>query len=130
MVIEVTSGRNWASDVIDATDGLGADWGVNIAGGGTFEPFVAALRPAGRLILVGVRAGVVVEISPAFMTWGLNIHSTRIGSRSDFEQMNRAIAAAKLKPAISKVFRFGEVPEAFAFFAEARHVRKVAITID
>jgi NADPH:quinone reductase-like Zn-dependent oxidoreductase len=130
IVIDAGRGRDWVREVLDATDGVGVDWAINIAAGTTFATFVEAVRHGGRLIMVGWREGEIPGVDGSFMMRGLNIHSTRVGSRDDFEQMNRAIAASGMKPVISNVFGFDEVPAAFAYFAETRHIGKVAIRID
>lgn len=130
VVIDAGRGKDWVSEVLAATGGSGVDWAVNIAAGTTFTPFVQATRHGGRLVMVGAREGDIPGVDGEFMMRGLNIHSTRVGSRDDFEQMNRAITASGMKPVISRVFGFDEVPAAFADFAEARHVGKVVIRID
>jgi NADPH:quinone reductase-like Zn-dependent oxidoreductase len=129
-VIDTPQGKNWVPEVIEATGGLGVDWAINIAAGSTFDPFVQAVRHGGRLIMVGWREGDIPGVDGSFMMRGLNIHSTRVGSRDNFEDMNRAIAGSGMKPVVSRIFGFDEVPAAFASFAEARHVGKVAIHID
>lgn len=129
-VFDAGKGKSWVPQVIEATSGLGVDWAVNIAAGSTFDPFVQAVRHGGRLVMVGWRDGDIPGADGSFMMRGLNIHSTRVGSRDDFEQMNRAIVSSGLKPVVSRVFGFDEVPAAFEYFAEARHIGKVVIRID
>ena len=129
-VIDTPQGKNWVPEVLEATGGFGVDWAINIAAGSTFDPFVQAVRHGGRLVMVGWREGNIPGADGRFMMRGLNIHSTRVGSRDNFEDMNRAIAASGMKPVVSRIFGFDEVPAAFAYFAEARHIGKVAIRID
>lgn len=126
-VIDARKGQDWVSAVRELTGGHGVDWSINIAGGDTVESMVKATRPGGRMVLVGFREGAMDKLSSNFMVRGLNIHVTRVGSREHFEQMNRAISAAKIRPVIDRVFDFAEAPAAFDYFAQAAHVGKVVI---
>ncbi len=126
-VIDARKGQDWVSAVRALTGGYGVDWAVNIAGGDTVESMVKATRPGGRMVLVGFREGAMDKLSSNFMVRGLNIHVTRVGSREHFEQMNRAISAAKIRPVIDRVFDFEEAAAAFDYFAQASHVGKVVI---
>jgi len=49
------------------------------------------------------------------------------GNRAQFIAMNRAIANARMKPAIDRVFGFDEVHAAFRYYDEARPLGKVVI---
>jgi len=53
-----------------------------------------------------------------------------VGSREMFEVMNRAIAQAKLKPAIDRVFPFHEARAVYHYLQKGIHVEKVVITIE
>jgi NADPH:quinone reductase-like Zn-dependent oxidoreductase len=50
-----------------------------------------------------------------------------VGSRTDFETMNRAIAQHRLRPVIDRIFPFDEAPQAYAHFDARRHMGKVVI---
>lgn len=126
-VIDASAGVEWASGVLAATGGLGVDLAVNIAGGNTIEACVQATRRFGRIVLVGAREAPLSALSAAFMFRGISIHVTRVGSRDHFEQMNRSIAATKLKPVLDRIFEFEDAPRAFEYFATARHIGKVVI---
>lgn len=128
VVIDAANGVDWSKAVLDATDGVGVHWAVNIAGGDSFEMSVKAIRHNGRLVMVGQREGPMKNISANFMSRGVNIHNTRVGSRDNFEHMNRALEAAKIKPVIDRVFKFEEAPAAFEYFASAKHIGKVVIS--
>jgi NADPH:quinone reductase-like Zn-dependent oxidoreductase len=103
------------------------DLAINVAGGDTLEPTVKAIRPGGRMVLVGARDAALSPLSARFMMRGLGISVSRVGSREHFEQMNRAIEGARLKPVIARVFPFDQAREAFDYFATARHVGKIVI---
>jgi NADPH:quinone reductase-like Zn-dependent oxidoreductase len=59
----------------------------------------------------------------------LRIHGIYVGSRAMFEQMNAAIASAKLRPVIDHIFDFNQAQEAFQHMQSASHFGKIVIRI-
>ncbi|MDQ3219375.1 MAG: zinc-binding dehydrogenase, partial [Acidobacteriota bacterium] len=57
----------------------------------------------------------------------VRMHGIFVGSRTMFEDMNRAIEANKLKPVIDKVFAFGEVREALRYMESGAHFGKIVV---
>jgi NADPH:quinone reductase-like Zn-dependent oxidoreductase len=51
-----------------------------------------------------------------------------VGSRADFEAMNRAITMHQLRPVIDRTFPFVEAKEAYRHFESRGHFGKVVIT--
>ena len=52
-----------------------------------------------------------------------------VGSREMFEDMNRAIAQAGLKPVVDRVFPYEQAPEAYRHLESGAHFGKVVITV-
>jgi NADPH:quinone reductase-like Zn-dependent oxidoreductase len=48
-----------------------------------------------------------------------------VGSREMFEEMNRAIALAEMRPVIDRVFEFGQLHEAFRHMENGAHFGKI-----
>ena len=59
---------------------------------------------------------------------GITLGSISVGSRADFEAMNRAIALHRLRPVIDRTFPFAEAKEAHCHFESRGHFGKVVIT--
>jgi NADPH:quinone reductase-like Zn-dependent oxidoreductase len=59
----------------------------------------------------------------------LRICGIYVGSRQHFVEMNRAIEQTRLRPALDRVFSFGEAPEAFKTMESASHFGKIVITV-
>jgi NADPH:quinone reductase-like Zn-dependent oxidoreductase len=57
----------------------------------------------------------------------LNLRGIHVGSREMFAAMNHAIAQAKFKPAIDKVFAFNDAKAAYAYQQNGAHFGKVVI---
>jgi NADPH:quinone reductase-like Zn-dependent oxidoreductase len=52
-----------------------------------------------------------------------------VGSREMFEEMNRAIGLAGLRPVVDRVFEFGELKEAFGHLESGQHFGKICVRI-
>lgn len=119
---------DWSSAVIDANGGSGVDWAVSTAGGRSVDGCIAATRPGGAVMLVGVRdMGAAGHARMQLGMRGVSAHPTRVGNRDHFEAMNRAVAVNQLHPVIDRVFDFNQTPAALEYFATGRHVGKVVI---
>ena len=59
---------------------------------------------------------------------GTTLGSISVGSRSDFEAMNRAIATHRLHPVIDRTVPFAEAKDAYRYFEDRGHFGKVVIT--
>jgi NADPH:quinone reductase-like Zn-dependent oxidoreductase len=67
-------------------------------------------------------------LDPLLLTGrSITLGSISVGSRADFEAMNRAIAMHRLRPAIDRTFTFGEAKEAYRHFEGHGHFGKVVI---
>jgi NADPH:quinone reductase-like Zn-dependent oxidoreductase len=118
----------WDKAVLDLTGGRGVDLVVETGGGATLEQSVLATRLAGAISLVGVLTQ--GSIDPLLiMRANLTVRGIGVGSRQDFEAMNRAIVANGIKPVIDKVFGFEEAAEAYRYLEAAGHLGKVVIRI-
>ena len=118
----------WDRAVLDLTEGLGVDHVVEVGGAGTLERSVAACRIGGHIALIGVLTG--GEINPtAIMRKSLTVHGIYVGSRAMFEAMNRAIAAAGLRPVIDRRFAFTEARAAYHHMQAAGHFGKIVVTL-
>ena len=58
---------------------------------------------------------------------GSSLRSIAVGSRSDFEDMNRVLAQHLIHPVIDRVFPFGEARSAMSHFGSGARFGKVVI---
>ncbi|TFK48232.1 NAD-P-binding protein [Heliocybe sulcata] len=121
----------WEKEVLKITGGRGVDHVVEVGGPGTLMKSLAAVRYAGWVHVIGFVAGPgdasnapVVALTKAAMIRGI-----LIGSRDQFESMNRLITAQKLTPVVDKVFSFDELKDAYAYLESQKHVGKVVVKI-
>jgi len=119
---------DWAKRVLELTGGRGADHVLEVGGPGTMEQSIEAVRVGGRVAYVGVLTG--GTINPlGIMRKSIRLQGVYVGSRAMFEDMNRAIAAHRLKPVVDRSFPFEEAREAFHHMQAAGHFGKIVVTI-
>jgi len=126
-IVNYRATPDWERAVLDLTGGQGADHVLELGGAGTFRKSLLALRVGGCLYAIGNLAG-EAQINPQMiLARRANVHGIQVGSREMFEAMNRAIARAKLKPVIDRVFDFGEARAAYDYMASRAHFGKIVI---
>jgi NADPH:quinone reductase-like Zn-dependent oxidoreductase len=119
---------DWDRTVLDLTDGVGVDATVEVGGAGTLPRSVAATRVAGTISLIGVLAGGLIDPAQA-MRKSIKVQGIYVGSRRMFMDMNRAIAAHRLKPVIDRTFAFEEARAAYHAMQAAGHFGKLVIKV-
>jgi hypothetical protein len=96
-VINYTETPDWDEKARELTDGRGVDCVVEIGGPGTIAMSLKALAMGGHVSLIGASLSLSrTGLDPLLLTArGNTLGSISVGSRTDVETMNRAIALAK-----------------------------------
>jgi alcohol dehydrogenase len=125
-VINYTETPDWDGKARELT----VDCVVEIGGPGTIAMSLKALAVGGHVSLIGASLSVSgTGLDPLSLTGrGITLGSISVGSRTDFEAMNRAIAMHRLHPVIDRTFPFAEAKEAYRHFEGRGHFGKVVIT--
>ena len=119
----------WDKAVLEFTNGRGVDHVVEVGGAGTLERSLGAVCLGGRISVIGVLTG-SAQVNPNFILGKrASVQGMSVGSTEMFETMNRAMAAARLKPVIDKVFPFDQAREAFRYVESGAHFGKVVIRV-
>jgi len=128
-VINYRSREDWDSAVVEMTDKRGVDHVVEVGGSGTLGKSLASVRLGGHVAMIGALTG-PGDFNPitVFMK-AVRLQGIFVGSKAMFEDMNRAIEVAKLKPVVDRVFGFGEAREAMKYMQTGAHFGKVVISI-
>jgi NADPH:quinone reductase-like Zn-dependent oxidoreductase len=117
-----------ARGVRELADGHGADHVIETVG--LLAPAVTALAMQGEIAFVGLLArdaGLPMIDPQTLWTKGLTLRAIAVGSRAQFEAMNRAIKATHLKPVIDRLFPFEDAAAAYRYYEEQQPFGKVVI---
>jgi len=120
----------WDGWAMEQTGGRGVDVVVEVGGAGTFARSLRSLRIGGTVAQIGVlsQSSEGLEI-PLLLHRQVHLRGIYVGSRAQFEEMNRAVTQVKLKPVVDEVFSFAEAPEALRRMQAGAHFGKVAIRV-
>ncbi|MGC9158903.1 MAG: zinc-dependent alcohol dehydrogenase family protein [Terracidiphilus sp.] len=121
---------DWDRWAVEETGGEGVDLVVEVGGVGTLARSLGAVRMGGVLAQIGVLAGAPEPLPLArILHKQVRIQGIYVGSRHDFERMNRAIALAQLRPVI-ETFPWTEARQVLARMESAAHFGKLVLTLD
>ncbi|MCU1646541.1 MAG: alcohol dehydrogenase [Nocardia sp.] len=121
---------DWEHAVNDLTGGAGVRHVVDAVGRLTLSKSLAAAANGAQVTLIGAFPAPAGE-QPGDPLGGkfLTLRRIAVGSRADFEGMNRAIAEHRMRPVIDRVFPFEQAVDAYRYFNEGDPFGKVVITI-
>ncbi|HUG42875.1 MAG TPA: NAD(P)-dependent alcohol dehydrogenase, partial [Acidobacteriota bacterium] len=122
---------HWGKLIQEMTDGWGVDLVVEVAGADSLQQSLQAVRIGGRIILLGVLSAAAAELNiiPVFMKQ-VRVQGMLVGSRDDFEAMNRAVSLHRLRPTVGQVFELEEAAQALQSMQRGDHFGKICIRID
>ena len=124
--IDYRANPEWNLAVRKLTHGAGVDLTIDVGGAETIDRALAATRTGGRLAPVGLLTGRPSAGSLAGYV-GVDITPVRVGSRQDFEAMNRALDFHKVRPIIDSRYEFARLPDALRHLQSGRHMGKIVV---
>ena len=117
----------WDRWVMEQTSGEGVDLVVEVGGVGTLPRSLRAVKMGGMIAQIGVLTGPSEPIPvPMILHKQVRIQGIYVGSRHHFEEMNKAIAAAELRP-IFESRPWTQAREAFREMESATHFGKLVL---
>ena len=120
----------WSQWVLEQTNDLGADLVVEVGGAGTINQSLKAVRMGGVVAQIGVLSQSDQPLQIAtILHRQVQVKGIYVGSRAHFEEMNRAIAANDLRPAVGQVFPFDQARQALQAMEAAAHFGKIVIQV-
>ena len=122
--------ENWDGWVMEQTGGRGADLVVEVGGAGTFMRSIASVRIGGSVAQIGVLSesteGIVIS---KLLHKQVHLRGIYVGSRSQFEKMNRAIDQHHMKPVVDEVFSFPDALTALRRMETGSHFGKLVVRV-
>ena len=121
---------DWAPWVLEQTGGVGADLVVEVGGAGTLAQSLKAVRIGGAIAQIGVlsQSTEPLVISP-ILHKQVHLQGIYVGSRANFEEMNKAIVLNSLQPSVDEVFAFHHFQNALRAMESGSHFGKLVIRV-
>ncbi|WP_347557065.1 NAD(P)-dependent alcohol dehydrogenase [Robbsia sp. KACC 23696] len=109
---------DWEKQVLELTDGLGADVTIEVAGGDGINKSIAATKVQGVVAQVGFLTGQTsaVNLMPLIFRQ-TTLRGIAVAPRSSFERMNPFLNKHNIKPVIDHIYPFAEAVKAFEHLA-------------
>jgi NADPH:quinone reductase-like Zn-dependent oxidoreductase len=127
-VIDRTETPQWQQAVRELTCGDGVEYVVDAVGMRTLAQSVSAAAYGARITLIGAFPATAPTSDP-FAGNYVSIRRIAVGSRTDFEAANRALAAHRTRPLIDREFPFAQAAAAFRYFRDGDPFGKVVVTL-
>lgn len=129
-VINYRQDTNWGETARQLTDGRGVDHVIEVGGPSTLEQSMIASRVGGHISVIGILSGVAGQLSfvPALVKQ-LRLQGVLVGSRTQQQEMIRAINANGMRPVIDRHFPLINIVEAFRYQETNQHFGKICLDI-
>jgi NADPH:quinone reductase-like Zn-dependent oxidoreductase len=120
---------DWEKWAVEQTGGEGVDLVVEVGGAGTLERSLKAIRIGGTVAQIGVLAqGAEPFAIPLVLRKLARIHGIYVGSRADFEEMNRAVELTHLRPVVES-FDWSETRAVLERMERGGHFGKMTVRV-
>jgi NADPH:quinone reductase-like Zn-dependent oxidoreductase len=128
--VNYRTNENWQRDVRMLTSNAGVSHVLEVGGRDTLPKALDALAFEGHIALIGGLSGFASDV-PVGRLMGLGASATGIyvGSRADFDAMNRFIGEHKIRPVVDRVFAFEDAARAYDFMDNGSYFGKIVIKV-
>jgi NADPH:quinone reductase-like Zn-dependent oxidoreductase len=127
---------DWDRWVQKETGGEGVDLVVEVGGLGTLARSLRSIRMGGVIAQIGVLSGSSISSNsleplplPVILHKQARIQGIYVGSRKDFQELNKAISLARLRP-VAESFPWTQAREVLARMEAGLHFGKLALTVE
>ena len=120
----------WDRWALEQPGGEGVDLVIEVGGVGTLPRSLGAIRMGGVIAQIGVLAGAAESLPLALILHKqARIQGIYVGSRKDFEEMNKAITLAGMRP-VAEFFPWSQARQVMARMEQATHFGKLVLTVE
>ena len=129
-VINYRKDTQWGATARALTGGRGVDHVIEVGGPSTLEQSMSAVRVAGHISVIGILSGVSgsMDFVPALVKQ-VRLQGVLVGSRTQQQDMIRAINANGMRPIIDRHFPLTDMVEAFKYQETNQHFGKIVLDI-
>ena len=121
---------DFSKEVWRITEKRGIDVIVDNVGAATWDRSIRALARGGRLVICGATSGPKPEedLRRLFVKQ-VTIYGSTMGTRHDWEQLNRLLAAKTLRPIVDRVYPLEQAAEAQRRMEDQEQFGKIVLSI-
>ena len=120
----------WGETALGLTGGRGVDHIIEVGGPATLEQSMIAIRVGGHISIIGILSGVsgAMNFVPMLIKQ-VRLQGVLVGSRSQQQDMVRAINANGMRPVIDRHFPLTDMVKAFKYQETNQHFGKIILDI-
>ncbi|MBX8487255.1 NAD(P)-dependent alcohol dehydrogenase [Pseudomonas cichorii] len=129
-LINYRKDSTWGETARTLTGGRGVDHIIEVGGPSTLEQSMQAARVGGHISVIGILTGVAGQLAvvPALIKQ-LRLQGVLVGSRTQQQDMIRAIDANGMRPVLDRSFPLTDIVEAFRYQETNQHFGKIILDI-
>ena len=121
---------DFSKEVWGITEKRGVDVVIENVGAATWAGSIRALARGGRLVTCGATSGPKPdEDIRRIFTKQITIHGSTMGTRHDWEQLTRLLAAKTFRPVVDRTFPLEQAAQAQTLLEHGEHFGKLVLTI-
>jgi NADPH:quinone reductase-like Zn-dependent oxidoreductase len=129
--VNYRTNAEWQREVRRLTGNAGVDHVLEVGGRDTLPKALEALGFEGHVAIIGGLSGFAADLPVGrLMGQGASVTGIYVGSRADFEAMNRFIAEHELRPVVDRVFSFEDAAKAYDFMDNGDYMGKIVIRLE
>ena len=134
VVINYKEDPKWGETAKRLSPGkLGCDHIIEVGGPGTMKQSMQAVKMEGVVSVIGFLGGAAAEDTPSTLdtlTYLCTVRGILVGSRLQFQAMNKCIDANNIHPVVDQTsFKFEDAKDAFKYQWDQKHVGNVVIQL-
>ena len=129
-LVNYRTNTEWQREVRKITGNAGVDHVLEVGGRDTLPRALEALGFEGHVAIIGGLTGFASDVPVGrLLGSGQSVTGIYVGSRADFEAMNRFITQHEIRPVVDRVFDFVDAPKAFDFMDNGSYFGKIVIRL-
>ena len=118
-LIDYRTTPDWASEVLELTDGKGVDVFIDVAGGDGINDSVRAAKAGGLVAVIGFLAGQTTNLDLMTVLFRqTTVQGIAVGTLAAFQELVEFLDRHAIRPVIDSTFRFEDAKAAYDRLAE------------
>ena len=130
-VINYNEHQDWWKNVQEVTDRKGVDIVVEVGGSKTLEQSIKSSKMGAVIGIIGVLSGGIAELPIGRVIYKASrLIGITCGNKEELINMIDKLNTSHIKPVISSIFRFEDLPGSLNYMKKGNHVGKIVLDFD